>query len=85
MVFKKKGGYTMNPLDYSKSKFNDIFSDVNILFTDNIEETISDYVIRGLKRLFEGAMKAEVRGYLKAQRYERTRERVDYRNGYLRS
>ncbi|MGB3478657.1 MAG: IS256 family transposase, partial [bacterium] len=77
-----KGGYTMNPLDYSKSKFNDIFSDVNILFTDNIEETISDYVIRGLKRLFEGAMKAEVRGYLKAQRYERTSERVDYRNGY---
>lgn len=72
----------MNPLDYSKSKLNDIFSDVNILFTDNIEETISDYVIRGLKRLFEGAMKAEVQGYLKAQRYERTSERVDYRNGY---
>lgn len=79
---RKKGGYTMNPLDYSKSKLNDIFSDVNILFTDNIEETISDYVIRGLKRLFEGAMKAEVQGYLKAQRYERTSERVDYRNGY---
>lgn len=35
------------PLDYSKSKLNEIFSDVNILFTDNIEETISDYVIRG--------------------------------------
>jgi putative transposase len=72
----------MNQLNYSKSKLNDIFADVNILFTDNIEETISDYVIRGLKRLFDGAMKAEVRGYLKAQRYERTSERVDYRNGY---
>jgi len=72
----------MNPLNYSKSKLNDLFSDVNILFTDNLEETISDYVIRGLKRLFEGTMKAEVQGYLKAQRYERTRARVDYRNGY---
>lgn len=72
----------MNPFNYSKRELNDIFSDVNILFTDNVEESISEYVLRGLKRLFEGAMKAEVRGYLKAQRYERTRERVDYRNGY---
>ncbi|MGB3341190.1 MAG: hypothetical protein WBB37_06885, partial [bacterium] len=65
----------MNPLNYSKRELNDIFSDVNILFTDNVEETISEYVIRGLKRLFDGAMKAEVQGYLKAQRYERTHER----------
>ena len=72
----------MNPLNYSNSKLNEIFSDVNILFQDNLEEVISDYVLRGLKHLFDGAMKAEVRGYLKAQRYERTRKRVDYRNGY---
>jgi putative transposase len=77
-----KGGHTMNPLNYSKRELNDIFCDVNILFTDNVEETISEYVLRGLKRLFEGAMKAEVQGYLRAQRYERTCERVDYRNGY---
>ena len=72
----------MNPFDYSKTKLNDIFSDVNILFTDNVEESISEYVLRGIKHLFEGAMKAEVQGYLRAQRYERTQARVDYRNGY---
>ena len=72
----------MNPFNYSKAKLNEIFSDVKMLYQDNIEDVVSEYVLRGLKRLLEGAMKAEVMGYLKASYYERTGVRVDYRNGY---
>ncbi|GAH93931.1 unnamed protein product [marine sediment metagenome] len=71
-----------NPLGLSKTKLNEIFSDVNILYRDNIEEVIKEYVLQGLKRTFEKAMKAEVLGYLKAKRYERKKVRIDFRNGY---
>ncbi|GAH70950.1 unnamed protein product, partial [marine sediment metagenome] len=71
-----------NPLGLSKTKLNEIFSDVNILYRDNIEEVIKEYVLQGLKRTFERAMKAEVLGYLKARWYKRTASRVDSRNGF---
>ncbi|MEO0184885.1 MAG: transposase [candidate division WOR-3 bacterium] len=72
----------MNPFNYSQAKLNQIFSDVKVLYQDNVEEVLQEHVLRGLKRLLEGALKAEVIGYLKARSYERTDERVDYRNGY---
>lgn len=71
-----------NPLGLSKTKLNEIFSDVNMLYRDNIEEVIKEYVLQGLKQTLERAMKAEVLGYLKAKRYERKRVRIDSRNGY---
>lgn len=72
----------MNPFNYSQAKLNQIFSDVKVLYRDDVEEVIKEYMLRGLKKLLEGAMKAEVIGYLRARNYERTDERVDYRNGY---
>ncbi|MEO0107389.1 MAG: transposase, partial [candidate division WOR-3 bacterium] len=72
----------MNPFNYSQAKLNQTFSDVKVLYRDDVEEVIKEYVLRGLKKLLEGAMKAEVIGYLRARNYERTDERVDYRNGY---
>ena len=71
-----------NPLGLSKTKLNEIFSDVNMLYRDNVEEVISEHVLRGLKKMFERAMKAEVLGYLKAKRYERKKVRIDSRNGF---
>lgn len=71
-----------NPFNYSKKELTQIFSEVNTLFYDKIDEGIMDYALKGLKSLLENAMKAEVSGYLKAKDYERKEERVDYRNGY---
>ena len=71
----------MNPFDYSKTKLSEIFSDVKVLYRDNVEDLMRNYVLSGLKRLLEQAMKAEVVGYLRARRYERTVVRRDYRNG----
>lgn len=55
-----------NPFNYTKKELTQIFSEVNTLFYDKIDEGIMDYALKGLKRLFEGAMKAEVKSYLKA-------------------
>lgn len=73
-----------NPFNYTKEELSQIFSEVNTLFHDKIDEGIMDYALKGLKKLLEGAMKVEVRGYLKAARYEHQDdvERIDYRNGY---
>ena len=71
-----------NPLNYSKTKLNEIFANVKVLYEDNVEEVIRKYVVNGLKELLEDAMKAEVMGYLKAKRYQHKKKRVDYRNGY---
>jgi len=73
-----------NPFNYTKKELMQIFGEVNTLFYDKIDEGIMDYALRGLKNFFEGAMKAEVRGYLKAAQYEHQdeAERIDYRNGY---
>lgn len=71
-----------NPLGLSKTKLNDIFLDVNTLYRDNVEEVISEHVLRGLKKLFDDALKAEVLGYVKARWYKRSKARVDSRNGY---
>lgn len=71
-----------NPLGLSKNKISQIFSDVNILYKDNVEEVMREYVVGSLKELLEGAMKAEVRGYLKRRKYERAKVFVDHRNGY---
>jgi putative transposase len=71
-----------NPLGLSKTNLNDIFLDVNTLYRDNVEEVISEHVLRGLKKLFENALKAEVLGYVKARWYKRSKIRVDSRNGF---
>jgi len=72
----------MNPFNYSKTKLNEIFGDVKVLYEDNVEEIIREYVVNGLKEFLEEAMKAEVMGYLKAKRYQHKNQRVDYRNGF---
>lgn len=73
-----------NPFNYTKKELTQIFSEVNTLFYDKVDESIMDYALNGLKKFFERAMKAEVRGYLKAAKYEHQddADRVDYRNGY---
>ncbi len=71
-----------NPFNYTKKDLTQIFSEVNTLFYDKIDEGIMDYALKGLKNLLENVMKAEVSGYLKVKDYERKDERVDYRNGY---
>ncbi len=71
-----------NPFGLSKTKFNEIFRDVKVRFRDNIEEVLRDRMVNGLKEILEGAMKAEVVGYLRVRRYQHKKKRVDYRNGY---
>mgnify|MGYP001070302131 CR=1 FL=1 len=73
-----------NPFNYTKKELTQIFNEVNTLFYDKVDEGIAEYTLKGLKKLFEGAMKAEVEGYLKAEKYDHQdpSERVDYRNGY---
>ena len=46
------------------------------------QEAFAEPGRHALKQLLEGAMKAEVVGYLQRQRYERGKVVVDYRNGY---
>jgi len=36
----------MNPFNYSKAKLNEIFSDVKMLYQDNVEDVVSEYVLR---------------------------------------
>jgi len=69
-------------LGLSKTKLNEVFSDVKDMYYDNIEDVLRDYGVRVMKKTMESAMKAEVRGYLKAKRYGHRRDRIDYRNGY---
>jgi transposase-like protein len=73
-----------NPFNYTKKEITQIFSEVNTLFYDKIDEGIADYTLKGLKKLFEGALKAEVEGYLRTEKYKHQdpSERIDYRNGY---
>lgn len=69
-------------LGLSKTKLNEIYGDVKVLYYDNIEDVLRDYGVRVMKQTMESAMKAEVRGYLKARRYGHRKDRIDYRNGY---
>jgi transposase-like protein len=71
-----------NPLDLSKRQLSEIFGDVKDLFWDGVEDLMRQPVLRGMKRLLERAMKAEVLGYVKAPRHARTPARADYLNGY---
>jgi len=71
-----------NPFDYTKRQLTEIFGDVKAMFRDSLEEVIQPYVLQGLKVLLEDAMKAEIVGYTKADRYQRVKGRADYLNGY---
>jgi len=64
------------------SKLNQLWSEVKDYFTDWEKASFGESMRRSLKTLLEGAMKAEILGYTKAQRYQRTKERMDYLNGF---
>lgn len=54
------------------NQFNyEIFTDVKMLYHDNVEDLMRSYVLRALKQLLEHTLKAELIGYLRAERYER--------------
>jgi transposase-like protein len=71
-----------NPLDLTKKQLSEIMGDVKVLYEDGLEELLRQPILRGLKRLLEDAMKAEVLGYVKAPRHARSGLRTDYLNGY---
>ncbi|MGQ9665617.1 MAG: hypothetical protein ACUVUH_09860 [bacterium] len=60
----------MNPFHYYKTKFNEIFADVKMLYHDDVEDLMRSYVLQALKQLLEHALKAEFIGYLRAGRYQ---------------
>jgi transposase-like protein len=64
------------------SKLNQLWAGVKDYYVDWEQEAFAEPGRRALKQLLEGAMKAEVVGYLRRQKYERGKVVVDYRNGY---
>jgi len=69
-------------LNLSPSKLNQLWSEVKDYFMDWEKASFGEPMRRSLKVLLEGAMKAEILGYTKAQWYQRTKERMDYLNGF---
>ena len=63
-------------------KLNQLWAGVKDYYVDWEQEAFAEPGRRALKQLLEGAMKAEVVGYLQRQKYERGKVVVDYRNGY---
>ena len=71
-------------LDLSTAKLNQLWSEVKDYYTDWEKAVYGEPMRRSLKELLEGALKAELLGYTKAGWYQRTKARLDYRNGFYR-
>jgi len=63
-------------------KLNQLWAEVKDYYVDWEKEAFAEPGRRALKQLLEGAMKAEVVGYLQRPKYQRAKVVVDYRNGY---
>jgi putative transposase len=68
------------PMNYNK--FNQLWAEVKDYYVDWEQEAFAEPGRRMLKDMLENAMKAEVLGYVRRRRYERSKEMIDYRNGY---
>lgn len=67
-------------MDYFK--INQLWAEVKDYYVDWEQEAFAEPGRRLLRRMLENAMKAEVLGYIKRPRYQRSRPLIDYRNGY---
>ena len=63
-------------------KSNRLWPKVKEYVGDPEQELIAEEMKRRLRIALEGALKAEVLGYTRASRYQRTKLRSDYLNGY---
>jgi putative transposase len=63
-------------------KSNQLWASVKDYYVDWEQEAFAEPGRRLLKSMLENAMKAEVLGYVKRSRYQRSKVVVDYRNGY---
>jgi len=63
-------------------KSNRLWPKVKEYVGDPEQELIATEMKRRLRIALEGALKAEVLGYTRASRYQRTKQRSDYLNGY---
>ncbi len=63
-------------------KLSQLWSEVKDYYVDWEKEAFAEPGRMLLKRMLEGAMKAELSGYLKRSKYQRSKLLIDYRNGY---
>ena len=59
-----------------------LWAEVKDYYVDWEKEAFAEPGRKLLKRMLEHAMKAEVLGYVKRRRYQRSKPLIDYRNGY---
>lgn len=68
-------------LHLNRKEYIERWSEVKDLLTDYEGEAYKQSMRQALKRTLEGAMHAELVGYLRAKHHQRTEDRFDYRNG----
>ena len=65
-------------LDFTKHNVSDFWFGVNGMFFQDLTERSREVV----KSLLEGVLDEEAEEYVQVRRYERSKKRADYRNGY---